>query len=67
MYIDLNITSHISTNYQDLYGMKETGEEVDDLAALLDPGSKARVLDLCSGNGRHAIAMAPRLKSRSPE
>jgi SAM-dependent methyltransferase len=47
-------------NYQDLYGMKETGEEVEDLAALINRGSKARVLDLCSGNGRHAIAMALR-------
>ena len=47
-------------NYQHLYGMKETGEEVDDLVALLNLGSKSRVLDLCSGNGRHAIAMALR-------
>jgi SAM-dependent methyltransferase len=47
-------------NYQELYGMKETGEEVDDLVALLDRGPKMRVLDLCSGNGRHAIAMALR-------
>jgi SAM-dependent methyltransferase len=47
-------------NYQDLYGMKETGEEVDDLCALLDCKPKSRVLDLCSGNGRHAIAMALR-------
>jgi ubiquinone/menaquinone biosynthesis C-methylase UbiE len=47
-------------NYQELYGMKETGEEVEDLAALLNRGAKARVLDLCSGNGRHAIAMALR-------
>ena len=47
-------------NYQELYGMKETGEEVDDLAALLAAPAKGRVLDLCSGNGRHAIAMALR-------
>jgi len=47
-------------NYQELYGMKETGEEVDDLVRMLDRGPKARVLDLCSGNGRHAIAMALR-------
>jgi D-alanine-D-alanine ligase len=47
-------------NYQDLYGMKETGEEVDDLCALLDCKPKSRVLDVCSGNGRHAIAMALR-------
>jgi SAM-dependent methyltransferase len=47
-------------NYQDLYGMKDTGEETEDLAALLNRGSKARVLDLCSGNGRHAVAMALR-------
>src|SRR5271166_3183572 len=47
-------------NYQELYGMKETGDEVEDLAALINRGAKARVLDLCSGNGRHAIAMALR-------
>jgi len=47
-------------NYQELYGMKETGDEVDDLAGLINRGAKARVLDLCSGNGRHAIAMALR-------
>ncbi len=47
-------------NYQELYGMKETGEEVDDLITLLNVKPKARVLDLCSGNGRHAIAMALR-------
>ena len=47
-------------NYQELYGMKETGEEVDDLAALLNRSAKARVLDMCAGNGRHAIAMALR-------
>lgn len=47
-------------NYQQLYGMQETGEEVDDLAGLINRGAKARVLDLCSGNGRHAIAMALR-------
>lgn len=47
-------------NYQELYGMQETGEEVDDLVSLLGCSPKARVLDLCSGNGRHAIAMALR-------
>jgi SAM-dependent methyltransferase len=47
-------------NYQELYGMKETGEEVDDIAALLELRPKTNVLDLCSGNGRHAIAMALR-------
>jgi|ERR1700694_2615540 len=47
-------------NYQELYGMKETGEEVDELISLLNVRPKARVLDLCSGNGRHAIAMALR-------
>jgi SAM-dependent methyltransferase len=47
-------------NYQELCGMQETGEEIDDLAALINRGAKARVLDLCSGNGRHAIAMALR-------
>jgi len=47
-------------NYQELYGMKETGEEVDDIVALIERGPKASVLDLCSGNGRHAIAMALR-------
>jgi D-alanine-D-alanine ligase len=47
-------------NYQELYGMKETGEEVEDLVGLLNLAPKARVLDLCSGNGRHTIAMALR-------
>lgn len=47
-------------NYQELYGMQETGEEADDLVALLGCAPKARVLDLCSGNGRHAVAMALR-------
>jgi len=47
-------------NYQELYGMKETGEEVDELIALLNIRPKARVLDVCSGNGRHAIALALR-------
>lgn len=47
-------------NYQELYGMKDTGEEVDDLIALLNIRPKMRVLDLCSGNGRHAIALALR-------
>jgi len=47
-------------NYQELYGMKETGEEVDDIVALIGRGPKASILDLCSGNGRHAIAMALR-------
>ena len=47
-------------NYQELYGMKETGEEVDEIIALLNIRPKARVLDVCSGNGRHAIALALR-------
>jgi ubiquinone/menaquinone biosynthesis C-methylase UbiE len=47
-------------NYQELYGMKETGEEVDELISLLNIKPKTRVLDLCSGNGRHAIALALR-------
>ena len=47
-------------NYQELFGMKETGEEVDDIIALLNIRPKARVLDVCSGNGRHAIALALR-------
>lgn len=47
-------------NYQALYGMQETGDEVDALCSLLACGPKANVLDLCSGNGRHAIAMALR-------
>jgi SAM-dependent methyltransferase len=47
-------------NYQALYGMQETGEEVDALCSLLACGPKASVLDLCSGNGRHAVAMALR-------
>jgi SAM-dependent methyltransferase len=47
-------------NYQELYGMQETGDEVDDIIGALQLGSKARVLDLCAGNGRHAIAMALR-------
>jgi SAM-dependent methyltransferase len=47
-------------NYQELYGMKETGEEVDELITLLNIKPKSRVLDLCSGNGRHAIALALR-------
>jgi ubiquinone/menaquinone biosynthesis C-methylase UbiE len=47
-------------NYQDLYGMKETGEEVDELITLLNIKPKTRILDLCSGNGRHSIALALR-------
>jgi ubiquinone/menaquinone biosynthesis C-methylase UbiE len=47
-------------NYQDLYGMKETGEEVDELITLLNIKPKMRILDLCSGNGRHSIALALR-------
>lgn len=47
-------------NYQELSGMKETGEEVDELITLLNIKPKARVLDLCSGNGRHSIALALR-------
>lgn len=48
------------TNYKELYGMQETGDEVEDIISALQPTSKARVLDLCAGNGRHAIAMALR-------
>jgi len=47
-------------NYQTLYGMQETGDDVDALCSLLQCAPKASVLDLCSGNGRHAIAMALR-------
>lgn len=47
-------------NYQELYGMRETGEEVDELISLLNIKPKGRVLDVCSGNGRHAIALALR-------
>jgi SAM-dependent methyltransferase len=47
-------------NYQALYGMQETGDEVEDIISALQPPSKARVLDLCAGNGRHAIGMALR-------
>ncbi len=47
-------------NYQEIYGMKETGEEVDELIGFLNIRPKMRVLDICSGNGRHAIALALR-------
>lgn len=47
-------------NYQSLYGMQDTGDEVEDIIGLLHVPVKARVLDLCAGNGRHAIAMALR-------
>jgi len=47
-------------NYQTMYGMQETGDEVEDIIGALALASKARVLDLCCGNGRHAIAMALR-------
>ena len=47
-------------NYQAMYGMQETGDEVEDIIEALALQSKARVLDLCAGNGRHAIAMALR-------
>ena len=43
-----------------LIGMNETGDEVDQLIALLQAKPKARILDLCAGNGRHAVAMALR-------
>jgi D-alanine-D-alanine ligase len=43
-----------------LIGMNETGDEVDSLIALLQAKPKARILDLCAGNGRHAVAMALR-------
>lgn len=41
-------------------GMNDTGEEVDSLISLLQAKPKSRILDLCSGNGRHAVAMALR-------
>jgi len=47
-------------NYQAMYGMQETGDEVEALCALLGGPPKSNVLDLCSGNGRHAIAIALR-------
>jgi SAM-dependent methyltransferase len=47
-------------NYQALYGMQETGDEVEEIINSLRPAAKARLLDLCAGNGRHAIAMALR-------
>ncbi|MBV8222707.1 MAG: class I SAM-dependent methyltransferase [Candidatus Eremiobacteraeota bacterium] len=47
-------------NYQQLYDMQETGDEVEDIIAQLKPPAKAKLLDLCAGNGRHAIAMALR-------
>ncbi len=47
-------------NYQALYGMQETGDEVEEIINALRPPAKARLLDLCAGNGRHAIAMALR-------
>jgi|SRR5271166_764094 len=47
-------------NYQALYGMQETGDEVEDIIDALELSNKARVLDLCAGNGRHAIGMALR-------
>jgi D-alanine-D-alanine ligase len=47
-------------NYQALYGMQDTGDEVEDIIGALQLSPKARVLDLCAGNGRHAIAMALR-------
>ena len=46
--------------YEQLIGMNETGEEVESLISLLQAKPKARILDLCSGNGRHAIGMALR-------
>ena len=47
-------------NYQQLYDMQETGDDVEDILGHLKPAAKARLLDLCAGNGRHAIAMALR-------
>lgn len=47
-------------DHSDLIGMNETGEEVESLIALLQAKPKARILDLCAGNGRHAVAMALR-------
>jgi SAM-dependent methyltransferase len=47
-------------NYQQLYAMQETGDEVEDIIGHLRSPAKARLLDLCAGNGRHAIAMALR-------
>jgi D-alanine-D-alanine ligase len=43
-----------------LIGMNETGDEVESLISLLQAKPKARILDLCAGNGRHAVAMALR-------
>jgi len=43
-----------------LIGMVETGEEVEALISLLQTKPKARILDLCAGSGRHAVAMALR-------
>jgi ubiquinone/menaquinone biosynthesis C-methylase UbiE len=43
-----------------LIGMNETGDEVDSLISLLQAKPKARILDVCAGNGRHAVAMALR-------
>lgn len=47
-------------NYQAMFGMKDTGEEAEDIAAMIEAQPKARLLDLCSGNGRHAVALALR-------
>ena len=47
-------------DYAQLIGMNETGEEVESLISLLQAKPKARILDICSGNGRHAVAMALR-------
>ena len=47
-------------DYAQLIGMNDTGEEVDSLITSLQAKPKARILDLCSGSGRHAVAMALR-------
>src|ERR1700720_4635371 len=47
-------------DYARLIGMNDTGEEVDSLITSLQAKPKARILDLCSGSGRHSVAMALR-------
>src|SRR5262249_22680408 len=40
--------------------LEQTRAEVDQLVALLKLGSRARVLDLCCGIGRHSLEFARR-------
>ncbi|HEY5094422.1 MAG TPA: class I SAM-dependent methyltransferase [Candidatus Eremiobacteraceae bacterium] len=47
-------------DYAQQIGMNETGEEVESLISALQAKPKARILDLCAGNGRHAVGMALR-------